>query len=331
MRAAQIQQFGGPEQLQLQDVPDPAPGPGEVLIQLAVAGVNRVDVLVRSGRYHRAGQPPLTLGVEGAGMVLAVGSDVDGFAVGDRVVAMGETNKPGFYAEFAVVPVSQIVLVPDAVDMPSAASLPTAWLSAWYCLRRLADIQPGETLLVNAAASGVGSAAVQIAVAAGATVIATAGSLEKADWVKDLGAQNVLDSSTIDSAQLLDEVATLTEGRGVNVAFDIVGGQGFADSLKAIGYAGRVLSMANVALAPTTIDTRDFYPKNVRIFGFQITALLEHGYDPRPDLTELMDHIAAGRFTVPIDATFPLDRAADAHRHLELRSNRGKVLLTVDR
>ena len=105
----------------MQEVPDPVPGPGEVLIQLAVAGVNRVDVLVRSGRYHRAGQPPLMLGVEGAGTVLAVGSGVDGFDVGDRVVAMGETNKPGFYAERAVVPVSQVVPVPDAVDLPSAA------------------------------------------------------------------------------------------------------------------------------------------------------------------------------------------------------------------
>ena len=128
---------------------------------------------------------------------------------------------------------------------------------------------------------------------------------------------------------LLDEVARLTDGRGVNVAFDIVGGQAFADSLKAIGYAGRVLAMANVALAPSTIDTRDFYPKNVRIFGFQITALLEHGYDPRPDLTELLAGIAAGRFTVAIDATFPLAEAADAHRHLEQRSNRGKVLLSA--
>ena len=328
MQAVQILEFGGPEQLTAVDLPDPAPGDGELLIGLSAIGVNRVDVLVRSGRYHRAGQPPLVLGVEGAGTVLAVGSGVTDFAVGDRVVAMGETNKPGFYADRAVVPAKRAVRVPDAVDLASAAALPTAWLSAWYCLRQLADIQPTETMLINAAASGVGSAAVQIAVAAGATVIATAGSKEKVDWVTDLGAQHVFDSSAIDSAKLLDEVAVLTSARGVDVAFDIVGGQGFSDSLKAIGYAGRVLSMANVALAPSTIDTRDFYPKNVRIFGFQITALLEHGYDPRGDLTELMSRIADGEFTVPIDATFPIDRAADAHRHLEQRSNRGKVLLT---
>ena len=330
MRAVCIHEFGGPEQLQVEDVPDPHPGPGELLVGLSAVGVNRVDVLVRSGRYHRAGQPPLVLGVEGAGTVRAVGDGVTDFVVGDRVVAMGETNRPGFYASLAVIPATRAVRVPDTVDLPSAAALPTAWLSAWYCLRRLADLRPNETLLVNAAASGVGSAAVQIAVDAGATVIATAGSPEKASWVETLGAQHVLDSSVTGSAALLDAVAELTEGRGVNVAFDIVGGQGFADSLKDIGYAGRVLSMANVALAPSTIDTRDFYPKNVRIFGFQITALLEHGYDPRPDLTELMDRIAACAFTVPIDATFPLDRAADAHRHLERRANRGKVLLTID-
>lgn len=329
MHAVQLLEFGGPEQLTLVELPDHLPGPNEVLIGLSSVGVNRVDVLVRSGRYHRAGAPPLVLGVEGAGAILEVGSGVTDFAVGDRVVAMGETDKPGFYAERAVVPAGRVVRVPDAVDLQSAAALPTAWLSAWYCLRQLADIRPAETLLVNAAASGVGSAAVQIAVDAGATVIATAGSPEKVDWVKNLGAHHVLDSAAIDSQQLLDEVGRLTEGRGVDVAFDLVGGQAFADSVKTIGYGGRVLAMANVALAPSTIDTRDFYPKNVRIFGFQITALLEHGYDPRPDLVELMDGIAAGRFTVNIDATFPLAQAAAAHRHLEQRSNRGKVLLSV--
>jgi len=110
---------------------------------------------------------------------------------------------------------------------------------------------------------------------------------------------------------------------------DIVGGSAFADSLRVIGYGGRVVAMANVALATSTVDTRDFYPKNGRIFGFQITALMEHGYDPRPDLRELLDSVAAGRFTVDIDATFPLADAADAHRHVERRANRGKVLLTM--
>jgi NADPH2:quinone reductase len=327
MRAIVIREFGGPETLAVVELPDPVPGPGEVLIEVAAAGVNRVDVLVRTGRYHRAGQPPLRLGVEGAGIVRAVGDRDGEIAVGQRVVAMGATNEPGFYAELAVVPAVQVIPVPDGVDLQSAAALPTAWLSAWYCLRRLADLQPGEWVLVHAAASGVGSAAVQIALDAGATVVATAGSAEKCDWVRGLGAQHVLDSSKFAGQLLVDEVLQRTGGRGIEVALDLVGGQSFADSLRAIGFAGRVVAMANVALAPSTVDTRDFYPKNARIFGFQITNLMDHGYDPRPDLVELLDGIAAGRFAVPIDVTFPLSRAADAHRYLEQRANKGKVLL----
>jgi NADPH2:quinone reductase len=295
-------------------------------------------VLVRTGRYHRAGRPPLVLGVEGAGTVLAVGGDVDDFLVGQRVVAMGETNVPGFYADRrrrfsarrrVVVPASRVIAAPDGVDLRAAAALPTSWLSAWYCLRRLADIQPGETVLIHAAASGVGSAAVRIAVDAGASIIATAGSPEKVDWVEGLGAQQVLHSSALQGDALVDEVKRLTEGKGVDAVLDIVGGSAFADSLRAIAYGGRVLARANVALAPITVDTRDFYPKNGRIFGFQITALIEHGYDPRRDLGELLAGVAARRFTVDIDATFPLAAAADAHRHVEQRANRGKVLLTM--
>jgi NADPH2:quinone reductase len=329
MRAIAIQRFGGPEVLEVLDLPDPAPGPTEVLLAVDVAGVNRADILVRTGRYHRAGRPPLILGVEGAGTVLAVGTEVDHVVVGQQVVAMGETNVPGFYADRAVVPATRVIALPDGVDLRSAAALPTSWLSAWYCLRRLAEIRPGESLLIHAAASGVGSAAVRIAVDIGATVIATAGSAEKVDWVKDLGAQHVLDSSAVGGDALVDKVKSLTDGQGVDAVLDIVGGSAFADSLRAIGYGGRVVAMANVALAPSTVDTRDFYPKNGRIFGFQITALMEHGYDPRPDLRELLDSVAAGRFTVDIDATFPLADAADAHRHVERRANRGKVLLTM--
>jgi NADPH2:quinone reductase len=329
MRAIAIQRFGGPEVLEVLDLPDPAPGPTEVLLAVDVAGVNRADILVRTGRYHRAGRPPLILGVEGAGTVLAVGTEVDHVVVGQRVVAMGETNVPGFYADRAVVPATRVIALPDGVDLRSAAALPTSWLSAWYCLRRLAEIRPGESLLIHAAASGVGSAAVRIAVDIGATVIATAGSAEKVDWVKDLGAQHVLDSSAVGGDALVDKVKSLTDGQGVDAVLDIVGGSAFADSLRATSYGGRVVAMANVALAPSTVDTRDFYPKNGRIFGFQITALMEHGYDPRPDLRELLDSVAAGRFTVDIDATFPLADAADAHRHVERRANRGKVLLTM--
>lgn len=329
MRAVVVDEFGPADVLRIRDVPDPAPGAGEVLIAIEAAGVNRADLLARAGKYHRAGQPPLILGLECAGTVLAVGDGGSGTRAGDRVVARGATNEPGFYAERAVVPASSVVPVPDGVGMLSAACLPTAWLSAWYCLRHLAEVQPGETVVIHAAASGVGSAGVQIATAAGATVIATAGSAEKVAWAQSLGAHAGLDASALDRAQLLDAIAAITEGRGADVVVDTVGGDTFSDSLRAAGYAGRVIALANVALQPSTVDTRDFYPKNVRILGFQITALIEHGYDPRADLAELLNGVAAKRFTVPVDATFDLADAVGAHRLVESRKTRGKVVLTV--
>ena len=154
MHAVVVREFGGPEQLLLEERPDPLPGPDDVVVEIVAAGVNRADVLARAGRYHRAGQPPLVLGLEGAGTVLAIGEEVTGVAVGARVVARGATNAPGFYADRAVVPADHVLAIPEEVDLRAAAALPTAWLSAWYCLRRLADVQPGEFVLVHAAASG---------------------------------------------------------------------------------------------------------------------------------------------------------------------------------
>ena len=264
------------------------------------------------------------------GTVIAVGKEVHDLAVGQHVVAWGATNDPGFYAERVVVPAHHAQPIPDGVELGAAAALPTAWLSAWYCLRRLAEVQAGEVVLVHAAASGVGSAAVQIARDAGATVIATAGSAAKADWARGLGAIHAFDTSALSRRQIIEGVVRLSEGKGADVVLDTVGGETFADSLQAIAYGGRLVALANVALEPSTIDTRDFYPKNVRILGFQITSLMEHGYDPRADLAELLAALATDRFAVPIANTFPLPRAADAHAYLEQRANRGKVLLTVD-
>jgi NADPH2:quinone reductase len=330
MQAIVVREFGGPEQLLVEECPDPRPGPEDIVVAIAAAGVNRADVLARAGRYHRAGPPPLLLGLEGAGTVIAIGEQVSDLAVGQHVVAWGATNDPGFYAERAVVPARQALAIPDGVELPAAAALPTAWLSAWYCLRRLADVQPGEVVLVHAAASGVGSAAVQIAVDAGATVIATAGSMAKTEWARSLGAIHAFDTSALSRQQVIEGVVRLSGGKGADVVLDTVGGPTFADSLQAIGYGGRLVALANVALDLSTIDTRDFYPKNVRILGFQITSLMEHGYDPRADLAELLAALASDRFAVPIANTFPLPRAADAHAYLEQRANRGKVLLTIE-
>lgn len=323
VKAIRIEEFGGPEVLQTAEMPVPEVGEEEVLIELRASSVNRADILTRSGVYHAAGQPPIVPGFEGSGIVRGVGSNVAGISSGDRVLAFG--GRPGFYAEYVAVPQAHVVKMPEDLGWDSAAALSVAPLSAWYCLRRLARLQSGEKVLIWAAASGVGDAAVQIAKHLGATVIATAGSDEKVAWALENGADEGINHSRED---VIERTKAIAGEEGVEVVLDTIGGAVFGESLKAVGHGGRVVALANVALEESRIDTRDFYPKNATIHGFQITNLMQHlGYDPRDDLEELADLVAGGGLEIHVDRIFPLDKADDAHRHLEERRNRGKVVI----
>lgn len=323
MRAIQITEFGGPERLALADVPMPQPGPGEVLIRVRAASVNRADLLLRSGGYHTLPPLPAIPGSEVAGEVTAFGHDVDGIRIGTRVVAWGVG---GGYAQHTVAAAERVVAIPEAVSYEVAASLPVAWLTARFCVRDLGAATAGDTVLLTAAASGVGTAALQTAVADGAAVIAVVSGDTKANAVRALGATQVIDRS---AASLVDEVLRLTDGQGVDLTLDLVGGTTFRDALRATRAGGRVVTLANVALEPSPIDTRDFYPKNLSILGFQFTNRQRLGWDPRPDLRALLEEIVSGRYTVPIDSRLPLERAADAHRRIESSVTIGKVVLDV--
>ncbi len=243
-------------------------------------------------------------------------------------MALDGIDSPGFYAELAAVPAARVTPLPDGVDLTEAAVLPVAWLSAWYCLRRLARVAKGDTVVVKAAASGVGTAAVQIAAEAGARVVALAGSAERAAWAGRFGAAEVVDTSRHAGEAEVEEVLRLTGGRGADVVLDAVGGRAFGHSLHETAHGGRVVALANVALEPSTVDTRDFYPKNIAILGFQLTNLQIHGWDPRPDLRELAERVAAGAYRVPVETVLPLSEARAAHERLESRDNRGKIVLT---
>lgn len=323
MHAVQITKFGAPEALVAAELAAPVAGPGQVLVRLAASSVNRADALLRSGRYHTLPPLPLIPGTEGAGVVAAVGDGVTGFGIDDPVVAWGS---PGFYAELAVADATSVVAVPAGVGFETAAALPVAWLTARYCVRELGRVGPGQVVLLHAAASGVGTAALQTAVADGATVIAVIGSADKEALVRKLGAAHVVNRRSED---IVDAVMRITARRGADVVVDLVGGSAFAASLRAAAVGGRVVALANVALEPSTIDTRDFYPKNVSVLGFQFTNRQRLGWDPRPDLTALLAEVAAGRYSVQIDSRFPLADAAASHRRLESAETAGKVILMI--
>src|SRR5918995_4766023 len=233
MKAVQIERFGAPEVLEVAEVSSPEPQGDEVLIEVEAVGVNRADLLTRSGLYHRAGQPPLVPGFEGSGVVREVGDSIERFAPSDRVFAFG--GRPGFYAEQVAVSERRVVGVPEGLDFASAAALPTAPLSAWYCLRHLARLGAGEKILIYAAASGVGDAAVQIAKLTGAEVLAVAGSEEKVAWALQNGADHGVNYAEQD---VLSEIDVIFGEGGVDVVLDAVGGIRFAEALKAVGHGG---------------------------------------------------------------------------------------------
>ena len=323
MKVVQFEEFGAPEVMHVAEISPPTPDSKELLIEVRASGVNRVDILTRSGAYHQASQLPMIPGLEVSGVVLEAGSEVVDFKAGDRVLA--SEVRPGGYAEQIVAAADRVVRIPEAVNWDAAVALPTAWLTAWYCMRNLAQLEAGETVLIQAAASGVGDAAMQIAKFLGAKVIAATGSDEKVSWSLKNGADWGINYEEQD---IVEEIQSITEGKGVEVVMDVVGGRIFPASLKAVGHGGRVVALANVTTEDSVVNTRDFYPKNATIYGFQIINLKIHtGYDPRPDLKELLRLVADGKLRVHVDRSFSLANAAEAHRYLEQRQNRGKVVL----
>jgi len=320
-RSIVIERFGEPEILAVRDEESPRVIDGTVRVAVRAAGVNRADILLRTGRYHGA-TAPARPGLEAAGQVVEVGAGTE-LRAGDRVVIFGD--RAGLYTSEAVVRADAVAPVPDGVSFEQAAALPVNWLTAYYCLHRLIRIEGGETLLVLAAASGVGTAAIQLAAAAGTAVIASARGAEKGALARTLGARASIDYASQD---LVDAALAQTGGRGVDGVLDAVGGRQFAQALKALAPFGRVAALANVTLEDSIINTRDFYPKNASIHGFQMSRLFQSGrWDGREAMEGLLAEAAHARLRPVIDRTYRLDEAGHAHARLESRASAGKVLL----
>lgn len=323
MRAVVVEQFGGPEALTLVDLPKPVPGPGEVVVQVAVSGVNFIDVYFRTGLYKVP--PPVAIGSEAAGVVDAVGEGVTDVAPGDRVAyAMAR----GSYAEFAKVPAAQVVKIPDGVSFEQAAAVLLQGMTAHYLTKSTYALKPGDTCLVHAAAGGTGALVVQMAKSLGARVFGTTSSAAKAAIATAAGADEVINYAEQDFAA---EARRLTDGRGVDVVYDGVGKSTFEKSLDSLRVRGMLVLFGYASGAVTAIDPSAHL--NAKGSLFVTRPGLANYIATRDELLwragEVMDMVASGALTVRIDAVYPLADAAEAHRALEGRRTTGKLLIAA--
>jgi NADPH:quinone reductase-like Zn-dependent oxidoreductase len=338
MRQVVIPRYGPPEVFETREVPDPSPGDGEIRIRVRAAGVNFADVLARLGLYPDAPKPPLVVGYEVAGRIDAVGRSVVGVAEGDRVVAL---TRFGGYADAVVVPAGHAFHFPDELSDAEAAAVPVNYLTASLALYRMAALAPGETVLVHNAGGGVGIAATQLARLRRATVIGTASAF-KHDALRRFGVDHAIDYR---HANVAEEVSALTHGRGVDVILDPIGGRSFTASYRMLAPLGRLIVFGLSAAAPgerrnvwhafrAWMATPRFNPlslinRNRGVFGLHIGHLWSERRQLAPVMEMLISELRAGRLTPVVARTFPLERAADAHRFIQSRQNIGKVVLTT--
>ncbi|WP_456821134.1 quinone oxidoreductase family protein [Cellulomonas sp. URHB0016] len=325
MRAIIATAAGGPEVLQVTDAADPRPGPDEVLVRVAAAGVNFIDTYRRSGTYPMTF--PHVVGSEGAGEVVEIGSEVTTVAVGDRIAW---SSAPGSYAELVVVREDAALPVPEGVGDEVAAALPLQGLTAHYLVTSTFPVGVGHDVLVHAAAGGVGLLLTQLAAQRGARVIATVGSTDKERLARAAGAAAVIRYRELAdlTADLPAEVRALTGGRGVDVVYDSVGKDTFDASLASVARRG-MLVLFGASSGP--VPPFDAQRLNAAGSVFLTRPKLDDHTATRDELvwrsTELLEAVRAGTLDVRVGATYPLAEAADAHRALEGRATTGKVLL----
>ena len=320
MKAIQIQQTGGPEVMQLVDLPVPQPKPNEAVVKIAAAGVNFIDVYNREGRYKQ--QVPFVLGQEAAGTVSAVGSDVRSIAVGDRVAY---TMSLGGYAEYAAVAADRLVKIPDGVSERAAAAAVLQGMTAHYLAHDTYPLKKGETALVHAAAGGVGLLLVQMAHNIGARVIATVSTEEKAQLARAAGADDVI---LYTQSDFETETKRITGGRGVDVVYDSVGKTTFDKGLNLLRPRGMMVLYGGSSGAVAPIDPLVLTQKGSI---FLTRPSLGHYIITSEDLQRRMGAVFAmireGKLKLRIEHVYPLSEAQQAHRDLEGRKTTGKLLL----
>ncbi|MEI2780443.1 MAG: NAD(P)H-quinone oxidoreductase [Candidatus Competibacter sp.] len=325
MTAIEITAPGGPEKLVPNRRPVPRPAPGEVLIKVATAGVNRPDCLQRQGGYPPPPGASDIPGLEVAGTIAALGEGVEDWMIGDEICAL---LTGGGYAEYCTAPAPQCLPIPAGLTLQQAAALPETFFTVWSNVFDRARLQPGETLLVHGGTSGIGTTAIQLAKALGSRVFVTVGGAEKMQPCLDLGAERAIDYREEDFVQAVKE---LTRNRGVDVILDMVGGDYTQRNLSALAVEGRLVFIAFLRGAKVELNLAPVMMKRLTVTGSTLRARpVEHKAPIARSLQHIVWPLLAGGVVRPvIDRVFPLSEAAAAHALMESNRHIGKLLLQV--
>ena len=316
---------GGPEVLTTASMPVPQPGPGQLLIKVAAAGVNRPDILQRQGLYPAPKGHSEILGLEAAGTVIAAGPDTHHFAPGDKVMAL---LNGGGYAEYCLAEEAACLPIPDGLSMVEAAGVPETFFTVWHNVFERGALKAGEWFMIHGGTSGIGVTAIQLAKAFGAKVVATAGSDDKCAACRELGADVAVNYKTADFVEAVKEA---TGKRGVDVILDMVGGDYIAKNIASMADDGRLVNIAYQKGSKAEVDFMRVMLKRLTITGstLRIRPTPVKGRIARALEQNVLPLLAAGKIKVVMDSTFPLSEAAKAHARLDEGGHVGKVVLTV--
>ncbi|MGE7666952.1 quinone oxidoreductase family protein [Ureibacillus composti] len=327
MKAVVINEFGGPEVLKYIEVDTPTIESNQVLIRVDATSVNFADIMTRQGKFHAAGKPPIIPGMDATGVITEVGSEVQNLKVGQRVIAFPKT---GSYAEYIVADENLAFVLPEKVDYRKAAASPLVSFTSYKLLADVGRLVQGESVLIHAAAGGIGTTAIQLAKILGASrVIGTVGSESKISTALEAGADDVINYEQEDFVEKVNE---LTGGKGVDVILDSIGGKVAEKSLDCLAMYGRLVNFGNASGEIGQVKTVDLHSSCRAVLGFSLGTTRNN----RPELLRetaerVLEYLADGRLDIKIGNTFSIEEASEAHRLIESRQSVGKIVLEVNK
>ncbi|WP_296228474.1 zinc-dependent alcohol dehydrogenase family protein [Ralstonia sp. UBA689] len=327
-RVVRIHQTGGPEVLRFDDIEVAPPGPGEITLQVKAIGLNRAESMFRSGQYLESPVFPARLGYEAAGVVSAIGEGVTGLAVGDAVSVVPPLSitRWGMYGEVATVPAEVVVKHPESLGWTEAAALWMQYVTVWGALIDLAKLRHGDAVVITAASSSVGLAAIQVARMVGATAIATTRTNDKAQALREAGADHVIVTQDED---LVARVLDTTHGKGARVAFDPIAGSMLPLLADALSDDGTVIEYGALSTEPTAFPLFPALAKRLSVHGYTYQRVVRDPAKLAAAKRFILDGLASGALKPVIDRVFPLEQIVDAHRYLESNQQFGKIVVTV--